>query len=40
VTVEIDFGDVLGAAEAGSAERLTLYIPSRDRNGVAFDPEP
>ncbi|RAI54655.1 hypothetical protein [Roseicella frigidaeris] len=37
---EIDFGDVLGAAEEGSAERLTLYIPSQDRNGVAFDPGP
>jgi hypothetical protein len=37
---QIDLGNALGAAEEGSAERLTLYIPSRDRDSVAFDPQP
>lgn len=37
---QVDLGASLGVAEAGSVERLTLYIPSRDRNGTAFDPLP
>ena len=37
---DIDLVSVLGAAEEGSAERLTLYIPSRDRFGEEFDPGP
>lgn len=37
---QIDLGDAVGAAENGSIQRLTLYIPSRDREGSAFDPSP
>ena len=36
----VDLGNVLGAAEDASVERLTLYIPSKDRDGRAFDPHP
>jgi hypothetical protein len=35
---QIDLGDAVGAAENGSIQRLTLYVPSRDREGTAFDP--
>lgn len=37
---DINLGDALGAAEDASAERLTLYIPSQDSEGVPFDPRP
>jgi hypothetical protein len=37
---QIDLGDAVGAEESGSIQRLTLYIPSRDRAGVEFDPSP
>jgi hypothetical protein len=40
VAEPIDLGTVVGATESGSVQRLTLYIPSRDREGVAFDPSP
>jgi hypothetical protein len=40
VAEQLDLGDAVGAAENGSIQRLTLYIPSRDRDGVAFDPSP
>lgn len=36
----VDLGQALGAAEDTSIERLTLYIPSQDRDGRAFDPRP
>lgn len=36
----IDLGGVLGADEGGSVQRLTLYVPSQDRDGVEFDPSP
>lgn len=38
--VELDLGNALGVAEDASVERLTLYIPSQDRDGHAFDPHP
>ena len=37
---QIDLGDAVGAAEYGSIQRLTLYIPSRERDGAAFHPSP
>jgi hypothetical protein len=40
VAEEIDLGAAIGAAEHGSIQRLTLYIPSRNREGVEFDPSP
>ena len=36
----LNLGDALGVAEDASIERLTLYIPSRDRDGRRFDPRP
>jgi hypothetical protein len=36
----VDLSEALGAAEAASVERLTVYIPSQDRDGAAFDPAP
>jgi hypothetical protein len=36
----LDLGQALGAAEDASIERLTLYIPSHDRDGRRFDPQP
>ena len=35
-----DLADLLGSDEAGSAETLTLYIPSCDRDGTPFDTAP
>jgi hypothetical protein len=44
VPVDVDGGldlvAALGASESGSVERLTVYIPSKDRDGVDFNPEP
>jgi hypothetical protein len=37
---EFDLGNALGVAEDASVERLTLYIPSQDRDGHPFDPHP
>ena len=37
---QIDLAEALGATEDASVERLTLYIPSRDRDGVEFDATP
>jgi hypothetical protein len=37
---ELDLVEVLGAAESAAIQRLTLYIPSRDKNGIEFDPRP
>lgn len=31
--LEIDLGEILGAAEEASAQQLTLYIASKDKNG-------
>lgn len=31
--LELDLGEILGAAEGASTQQLTLYIPSRDKNG-------
>jgi len=39
-TVVLDLEEMLGASESASGERLTLYIPSRDRAGSAFNPAP
>lgn len=36
----LNLGDALGTAEDASIERLTLYIPSQDRDGQSFDPNP
>ncbi len=36
----VNVGNALGAAEDASIERLTLYIPSQDRDGQSFDPLP
>jgi hypothetical protein len=30
----------IGAAESASVDRLVFYIPSRDQDGVEFDPSP
>lgn len=32
--------DALGAAEASSADKITIYVPSRDRHGNVVDFEP
>ena len=31
--LELDLGEILGAAEEASIQQLTLYIPSKDKNG-------
>jgi hypothetical protein len=38
--ITFDLGAVLGAAESASIECLTLYIPSKDAGGNAFDQRP
>ncbi len=38
MTDELDLAQIVGAAESAAIQRLTLYIPSRDRNGKEFDP--
>lgn len=37
---EIDVGQAIGADDGAAIQCLTLYIPSQDRNGVAFDQRP
>jgi len=37
---EPDLAAVVGAAESAAIQRLTLYIPSRDKDGRDFDPSP
>lgn len=37
---EIDVGQAIGADDGAAIQCLTLYIPSQDRNGVAFDQGP
>ncbi len=36
----LNLAEALGAEDAVSIQRLTLYIPSRDKNGKDFDPGP
>jgi len=36
--VSLDLAVELGAAESAAIQCLTLYIPSQDRDGRAFDP--
>ncbi len=37
---EVDLAESIGAAENAAIQCLTFYIPSKDRNGVEFDPLP
>jgi hypothetical protein len=37
---ELDLGAAIGASESGSVQRLTIYVPSRDREGADFDSVP
>ncbi len=36
----LDLSKAMGADKASAIQRLTLYIPSRDRHGADFDPKP
>ena len=36
----LDLSKVIGADEASAIQRLTLYIPSKDRHGRGFDAKP
>jgi hypothetical protein len=35
--VAVNLGESLGAAEEASQDRVTIYVPSRDRNGQPVD---